>query len=268
MIVVNYLGQLGNNLFQYAFGRILAEELNYKMFCNPIPGFSNAVSPIPGRIHLFPEEIISGHIVDIPSLTTGRNSDQKIVLNGFFQRYEYYKNHKDKIKKWFELERKDIGQTENDIIMHIRLGDNVSSFEKGNPFTMPVEYYQKALENSNFNKLYICTDSPDHDFIKEFSKYNPIITAQSAINDFKILRSFNKIVMSQSTFSWWAAWLSEAVEIYTPVPKSGNNKLINEWSIGRPDIATFVDDEPRYKYIKEHDNNEWNIVKLEEIEER
>ena len=72
------------------------------------------------------------------------------------------------------------------------------------------------------------------------------MTSQSAINDFKIMGSFNKVIMSQSTFSWWAAWLSDATEIFTPVPQPGNNKLINEWSIGRPDIATFVDDEPRY----------------------
>jgi len=268
MIIVNYLGQLGNNLFQYAFGRILAEELNYKMFCKQIPDFPNAIPTTPGMVHMYPEKEIPGHIVDVPSLTTERRLDQKLVLSGFFQRYEYYKNHKEKIKEWFKLERKDIGQTENDIIMHIRLGDNVSTFADNNPFIMPPEYYEKALENTTFDKLYICTDSPDHDFVKKFSKYNPVITGQSAINDFKILGSFNKIIMSQSTFSWWAAWLSDATEIYTPVPQPGNNKLINEWSIGRPDIATFVDDEPRYKYIKEFDNNEWSLVNLDDIEER
>ena len=31
MISVNYAGRLGNNIFQYCFGRILAEELGYMM---------------------------------------------------------------------------------------------------------------------------------------------------------------------------------------------------------------------------------------------
>tara|TARA_R100000152_G_C6769877_1_gene195858 strand:+ start:625 stop:1431 length:807 start_codon:yes stop_codon:yes gene_type:complete len=268
MIVVNYLGQLGNNMFQYAFGRILADKTGYKMFCQPIPGFPVTQDTPPGSMCMFPEIVVEGQIVDIPSLTTERKLNQKIILNGFFQRYEYYKEYKDQIREWYKMEPRDIGQTDDDIIIHIRLGDNVYTFDPETPYIMPFEYYEKALENTSFNKLYICTDTPEHDIIKKFAKYNPILTAQDTLGDFRILKSFNKIVMSQSTFSWWAAFLSDASEIYTPVPQPGNSKLINEWSIGSPEHALFVDDEERYKYIKQYDGNEWKMVQLQDIEER
>jgi hypothetical protein len=74
--------------------------------------------------------------------------------------------------------------------------------------------------------------------------------------------------MSQSTFSWWAAFLSQANEIVTPVPQIGKSRLINEWSLGRPDIALFVDDEERYRYIKQYDQDFWRVVNLPEIEEK
>ena len=40
MIDVKYNGGLGNNLFQYCFGRILAERLGYALAAPPIPGFA------------------------------------------------------------------------------------------------------------------------------------------------------------------------------------------------------------------------------------
>ena len=39
MIHVEYGGRLGNNLFQYCFGRILATELGYKLEAPRINGF-------------------------------------------------------------------------------------------------------------------------------------------------------------------------------------------------------------------------------------
>lgn len=39
MIEVRYRNRLGNNLFQYALGRILAEEKGYALKAAPIAGF-------------------------------------------------------------------------------------------------------------------------------------------------------------------------------------------------------------------------------------
>jgi len=36
------------------------------------------------------------------------------------------------------------------------------------------------------------------------------------------MASFNKIIISYSTYAWWAAYLSDATEIYAPYSKVGN----------------------------------------------
>ena len=87
--------------------------------------------------------------------------------------------------------------------------------------------------------------------IKQFEKYNPIILKGDTLTDFRSLKSFKKIIISQSTFSWWAAFLSDADEVFFPLPEKGTARLINEWSDGRPDIDLVVSDEERYKYIKQ-----------------
>ena len=43
MIQVNFLGRLGNNLFQYAFGRILAESMGYALRSPKISYFNNQI---------------------------------------------------------------------------------------------------------------------------------------------------------------------------------------------------------------------------------
>ena len=39
------------------------------------------------------------------------------------------------------------------------------------------------------------------------------------IGDFAFMASFNKIIISYSTYAWWAAYLSDATEIYAPYSK-------------------------------------------------
>ena len=71
--------------------------------------------------------------------------------------------------------------------------------------------------------------------------------------------------MSQSTFSWWGAFLSKANEVFIPVPMAGIHT--NEWSLASENVAMFVDDESRYKYIKQYEDG-WQLVNLQDIPER
>ena len=100
---------------------------------------------------------------------------------------------------------------------------------------------------------YICTDDPKSPFLKKFEKYNVIIhkhknaliqyDPESGLDDFKFIMSFNRIIIAQSTFSWWAAFLSKANEIFIPITNQGNLS---------PHGALKIHNlkKPRYKYIK------------------
>ena len=189
---------------------------------------------------------------------------------GLYFEHEYYKPYKSRIKEFFKIKKIDVGQTNNDVLIHVRLGDCIDQFPD-NPFVMPPEYYHKALSCIDFDKVFIITnpESVNNKFLKNFDKYDPTILGGTEIEDFRAMTSFKKIIMSQSTFSWWGAFLSTADLIFTPVPQPGDHpELINEWSSGRPDIALLVDDEDRYKFLKQNGKNEWDMVELIDIEER
>src|SRR5690606_20691724 len=76
------------------------------------------------------------------------------------------------------------------------------------------EWYLKILEKESFNKLYIVGVAPDEPYLKAFEKYDPIIVTSDPWNDFHFIKSFDKIICSNSTYCWWAAFLSEATTIY------------------------------------------------------
>ena len=102
----------------------------------------------------------------------------------------------------------------------MRLGDNVTCFYPDRPLTMPIDYYHKVLDSISFDRLYLCSEPETigSKYIRQFDKYDPIILHGDVLQDFRAIKSFNKIVMSQSTFAWWAAFLSNASEIFVPVP--------------------------------------------------
>tara|TARA_B100001250_G_C19725530_1_gene755871 strand:- start:429 stop:1295 length:867 start_codon:yes stop_codon:yes gene_type:complete len=52
--------------------------------------------------------------------------------------------------------------------------------------------------------------------IKVLNDRNAIWKSDTILNDFNFIRSFDKIMIGVSTYSWWAAILSNAQEVYAP----------------------------------------------------
>ena len=271
MIHVEYGGRLGNNLFQYCFGRILATELGYKLEAPRINGFEGTWDNVEGKVISGNPHELHGHELDLEDILENPPNGP-IHLKGYFQRYEYYKKYKTQIKNWLRTEelddqlKKAINQKDEDVVLHMRLGDDITTFKPDAPYTMPLEYYEKALESLNFNRLFICSEPEtlNSSYIKQFDKYEPLIVGGDTLTDFRVMRSFKNIIVAQSTFSWWAAFLSEASNIFMPIPNQGNaanfesGAFANEWSDARPDIDLNVDDESRYTYVTQEDEG-WVI---------
>src|SRR5215831_3748496 len=135
VVQVSLLGRLGNNLFQYAFGRLIAEHFQYEFRCarhvpviNPEYTEANAgatvtleqIQPylpgaplhIPGRRIVLPTQVFDvfginprwrGHRVHLDRLLR-EPFHRAIFLRGYFQRYEYFADNRDRIRKWFALD--------------------------------------------------------------------------------------------------------------------------------------------------------------------
>jgi hypothetical protein len=242
MVEVIYDGNLGNNLFQYCFGRILAEKLGYKLLAKPIPGFPKTYDSIEG--HTYNTERTLRLRGQKPDLTFINDVDSKyhLLLTGYFQRYEYYEEHTQSVRNWLAVE----DNLDSDINVH----DVVIGIRRGRDYIprhgLPVSYYQDALASMQYDRVFICTNEPTDPFIQYFKKgYGAIIRPPGALDNLMFIKQFKKIIISNSTFLWWAAFLSDANEIVFPRPSNGL------WSSNDPmskNISLEVNTE-RYRYL-------------------
>jgi hypothetical protein len=145
------------------------------------------------------------------------------IFDDYFQNCVYINKNKDIVLTFFDLPK--IKKNTKDIVLHVRLDDKVHSNNLITPENwdnaeiIHPDYYIDILKKEIYDKVYIVVDEIKYEWEKKymsyFDKYDPIIISKSSKEDFEFIRSFNKIVTSTSTFSYWAAFLSDAEKIYT-----------------------------------------------------
>jgi GR25 family glycosyltransferase involved in LPS biosynthesis len=109
--------------------------------------------------------------------------------------------------------------TNNDVFVHIRLGDIIEHIEWCQTF----EYYDKILANIKFDNGYISSDSIDYYICKKLiKKYNLQIINTDEISTIMFGSTCKYIVLSGGTFSWIIGFLAYYSEVYYP-------KIIHKW---------------------------------------
>jgi len=166
MVEVIYDGNLGNNLFQYCFGRILAEKLGYRLSAKPIAGFPRTHDLVDGVAYPLEETLtLRGQKPNLEFLnhTTLR---YHVLLTGYFQRYEYYAPHVERIREWLATEdRIEFEPSANDVLLGIRRGNDYIPRHG-----LPISYYEAALAAVDHDRVFICTNEPDDPFVCHFKK--------------------------------------------------------------------------------------------------
>lgn len=242
MVEVIYDGNLGNNLFQYCFGRILAERLGYRLSAEPIAGFPHTAEPVGGASYPDGEKrTLRGQKPDL-SFLNHTDLRYHVLLTGYFQRYEYYAPHVQRIREWLAVaDTVDFQPGPNDVLLGIRRGADYIPRHG-----LPISYYEAALASIEHDRVYICTNEPDDPFVRYFrNRHDAVVRAPGALDNLVFIRKFRKIVISNSTFLWWAAFLSDARQIVFPRPASGF------WSTQDP-ISKNINleiPEPRFQYL-------------------
>ena len=210
MIQVYWNGRLGNQLFQYACGRLLAENLGYALNCPSLPGFPRTQNIIEGDV--LPNFIrLTGQTLDFDLIEQNKGA-YGFLLDGWFEQQEYYTPLRDRIVPWFVSNEPSTIPSEKDLVIHLRrsqagIADTKVEYRiEGNHLLIdndrilfgdipkkhceliikdsalfasvnlvPFEWYESIIESLSFEKLYILTDCPNDLFLEYFSKYNPII---------------------------------------------------------------------------------------------
>jgi Glycosyl transferase family 11 len=169
---------------------------------------------------------------------------KKSLLSGYFQTF-YYANFLEWRKKFsnfdihgdlFEGLRLELMQSEA-ICMHIRGGDFLlNSSGNGN---LSSRYFFEALKVSgSFGKMvWIFTD--DLEYAKNLVAELPIVAKfvdeERELSPFEtllLMSNAKQIIISNSTFAWWGAFLSEFSNIYAPA----------KWFESKEDPALLIPD--------------------------
>jgi hypothetical protein len=265
MIITRLEGGLGNQLFQYAIGRHLSIKNNtglvfdtsnylidksnrhYELSRYNIKAkTANIITCIFVRLSKYIIPKITEHIkLPIRYVKEPNNyfnneilSEQRnIILDGYWQSEEYFKDIKDIILDDLTLlsnpdtENKKMLKrinNSNSVCLHVRRDDYVS-----NPLlqefhgNLTQEYYNKAI-NSICDRIsdlefFIFSDEPE--WCKRYiitnrpHTYVDINGPDKAPEDLRLMSACNHFIIANSSFSWWAAWLAEKTGTVIIAPK-------------------------------------------------
>ena len=246
MIGFNYLGklgQLGNQMFQYAAVVGTANNIGTS-FCVPKhdeifdDGIGNKL-----RIELYEAfDIKPERIGYVPTNNNYQEKDfpfdEEVFslegdwnLIGFFQTEKYFSHVSDRIRKDFtfhEWIREDCDpiavQFDNPIALHIRRGDYLTN--SANHHNLSMEYYEKALEEFDSDRqVIIFSDDPDWCMEQELFNDDRFQVAQDigSHHTLYLMSQCSDFIIANSTFSWWGAWLANRGKVVAPKTWFGPN---------------------------------------------
>lgn len=108
---------------------------------------------------------------------------------------------------------------------------------------VPVNWYRQLVEQTGLSPVFLGQIGQDYysELLRESFPKARFVPSGGALTDFAAIRLAPHLAISVSTFSWLAAWLSEAQSIHMPVLGTFNPDQ-------RPDIWMLPLDDPRYRF--------------------
>ena len=241
LVSVNIMGGLGNQMFQLATAYAYTKQNNGKLIVlrnkkeadgrslywdNMLYRFQDfLVDKLPEGLERWQESGPTEFGI-IPSLTS-----KGLYISGYLQSPKYFIKIQQEIKELFEPSHTTMcniqdkynllfKNKERVIIVHARRTDYLKNQDIIN-FHGPlsIDYYKEAIKkmsNEIEDPLFIlASDDPSFwtSVINELPQLNSeniyILDDENEINTLALLQQFQYFIIANSTFSWWAAWLSK-----------------------------------------------------------
>lgn len=172
--------------------------------------------------------------------STVLNVSKSTYLEGYWQSEKYFKNIQDILRKEFtvktELEgkNKEIAQRiieSESVCIHVRRGDYISNPEVNKLFGIcSLDYYHNAIQSISNKKslLSFFIFSDDIEWVKANFNFNIQMTIvdhnrEKFYEDFRLMTLCKHHIISNSSFSWWSAWLSPNLSKLVCAPKKWFN---------------------------------------------
>ncbi len=253
------MGGLGNQMFQYAAARTLADRLGLELFFDVSSyktdlarHYELDVFKIRGGVltkqdsifRLMHRRVLLGGIPQLQEASFRFDSNINNIssgtwIKGYFQSEKYFAANDSQIRKDFTLnsQASELTNTFSDQIktsscpvsLHVRRGDYVTN-ANANAYhgLTPISYYQQAVDiiKSSFPALHLFIFSDDPKWVSENMNLGVPQTVMKAntpdrgCEDMYLMSLCRHHVTANSSFSWWGAWLARHPEQIVIAPKT------------------------------------------------
>jgi hypothetical protein len=233
---------LGNNLFMLSAGLQLSLITGSELICYErleIRGTKNSISGFAETLEI---ELIHGLKSESKGLTYYNEVcpycfDQAFnflpkntILNGYFQNSQYHTNSKDDILKGIVRTSEVLGSSTkssiNDVSIQIRLGDFKNKIIRKKIGLLSYEYFRQSLNSIKFepdSSITVFSDSINEalslarENISQNLNFDMSREYETPLGNLTGLALSRNLIISNSTFGWWAAQLSEYLQYMNAV---------------------------------------------------
>lgn len=250
-VIIRLNGGLGNQMFQYAFGRAIARgrdlsfddstftsdgKREFRLDCFDLD-ITFAAAPLPARLLACAPgawrlmRLLGGSLrlpggrlfwdrMDGFDSSAGRGSGPAVAV-GYWQDERYFSEIEGEIRERFRPTAKPVretiallGEAPQAVGIQVRRGDYLDErIARVHP-PQPISYYQEAVrrvvEKRGVRTAIVCSDDPD--WVRsnlELPVQRILIREERAEDweDMHLLSHCAHVVISNSSFGWWSAWL-------------------------------------------------------------
>lgn len=223
MITISMSGALGNQMWQYCLIRTIAEKRGLKFFVSKEKNqWDQNIS------QFFPDLEMGdpGHIMyQYAEDHTKQNFDPNIFnisdgtsLWGYYQTEKYFEGYEDVIKSWFKIDKNENVKEVLDkypIDKTCYIGFRGGDYKDTSHWYLPYSYFKLSMDKIREMGIYnfvIVTDVVE-DAEEFFKNDDVVILPNPTMEDFAIMYYSKYNIIANSTFYWWATWLSNNKEI-------------------------------------------------------
>lgn len=216
MITYNKLGhygRLGNQMFEIAGTIGLATKHGYDFGFPKWINHDHAKKGYEGDINVqdyfvnpLPEvEPNDAPEVRVPWGYHDISIPDNVSLWGHMQSEKYFTHCKDQVRHYFEMKQMFVKLYPNSVAVHLRAGDYDGNYHP----IMTKEYYREAMSLFVGYDYYLFSDDIELFRAMIGEADNIHYLHSSYMTDFYVMRNCTHHIISNSTFSWWAAWLGQ-----------------------------------------------------------
>lgn len=277
MMLLQLKGRLGNQMFQYAAVRTLAEKRGEKFYFTGKGTSLHRYFKLGGAPRL---EWFRGKWIDWlgrkPALSyspsyrdyaPGCNKEcfdpdffkipAPCSISGWLQSHHYFEENRARVLDWFTpqdcylqqldaWEKKLGSNPEERCCIHIRLtdymkiDDGLGRGETG--WALPASYYQKALQQLPSGLQYILI-SDDPEKAKALLDGQPglrVLHGKSPVVDMFAMTRCRYNVIANSSFSWWGAWCNSRPDRVIAAPLYHTGWAIQQWCPDHLEVPNWI----------------------------